>query len=212
MLLTQLPTSGIDMPTDPTSILYDHYKDTCSIIGEAVKRRDRAMLLVVIAVGFFALQTIFPSAANHAVTDYLSFQFGLTLQINLSVIGNIVWLLVLLFTLRYFQTAVFVERQYSYLHRLEDKFNTTVGQSLITREGKSYLAEYPWFSDWMWILYAIVFPAMLFLVASLKIVGEWIHSADNGNSFSLFFNTGVFLLLAISVGLYVGMLHFGKKK
>lgn len=200
------------MPADIISILYDHYKDTCSIIGEAVKRRDRAMLFVIVAAGFFAFQTIFPSAADHAVTDYLSFKFGLTLQVNLSIIGNIVWLLVLLFTLRYFQTAVFVERQYAYLHQLEDKLNSAIGQDLVTREGKSYLSAYPWFSDWMWTLYTIIFPALLFFVTCVKISNEWLRASGDGSSFGLLFNTGLFLLLTVSIALYVGMLHLRKKK
>lgn len=199
------------MPTDSASILYDHYKDTCSIIGEAVKRRDRAMLFVIISAAFFAFQTIFPSAADHAVTDYLSFKFGLTLQVNLSVIGNVVWVLVLLFTLRYFQTAVFVERQYAYLHQLEDRLNKILGQSLITREGKFYLTGYPWFSDWMWALYTMILPASLFFVTCVKITGESLGASGNGHTFGLFVNTGIFVLLAISIGLYVGMVHIKKK-
>lgn len=196
---------------DPVSILYDHYKDTCSIIGEAVKRRDRAMLLVIIAAGFFAFQTIFPSAADLAVTDYLNFKFGLTLGINLSIIGNVVWVLIFLFTLRYFQTAVFVERQYAYLHQLEEKLNTAIGQNLITREGKSYLDNYPWFSDWMWMIYTIILPAILFLVTCVKITAEWLISSSEGYTFELLFNTAIFVLLTVSIFLYVGMLHFKKK-
>lgn len=196
---------------DHLSILYDHYKDTCSIIGEAVKRRDRAMLLVIIAAGFFAFQTIFPSAADLAITDYLNFKFGLTLGINLSIIGNVVWVLILLFTLRYFQTAVFVERQYAYLHQLEEKLNTAIGQNLITREGKSYLDNYPWFSDWMWMIYTIILPALLFFVTCVKIAAEWLISSSGDYTFGLFFNTAIFILLAVSIGLYVGMLHLKKK-
>lgn len=200
------------MPADLVAVLYDHYKETCSIIGEAVKRRDRAMLFVIVAAGFFAFQTIFPSAADLAVTDYLNFKFGLTLQIDLSVIGNVVWLMVLLFTLRYLQTAVFVERQYAYLHKLEDKLNAAVGQDIVTREGKSYLAAYPWFSDWMWILYTIVFPLLLLLVTCTKITGEWLHVPASGGSFSLFFDSLIFVLLFVTTGLYLGMLHFKSKK
>lgn len=196
---------------DTTSILYDHYKDTCAIIGEAIKRRDRALLFVIVAVAFFAFQTIFPSTADLAVADYLNFKFGLTLGINLSVIGNVVWTLILLFTVRYFQTAVFVERQYTYLHQLEDKLNNAIGQNLITREGKSYLANYPWFSDWMWMIYTIILPALLFFVTCVKIVAEWLISLGEDYTFGLFFNTGIFVLVAISTGLYVGMLHFKKK-
>lgn len=196
---------------DHLSILYDHYKDTCSIIGEAVKRRDRAMLLVIIAAGFFAFQTIFPSAADLAITDYLNFKFGLTLGINLSIIGNVVWVLILLFTLRYFQTAVFVERQYAYLHQLEEKLNTAIGQNLITREGKSYLDNYPWFSDWMWMIYTIILPALLFFVTCVKMTAEWLMISGEGFTFGLLINTGIFVLLAVSIGLYVGMMHFKKK-
>ncbi len=196
---------------DSVSILYDHYKDTCAIIGEAVKRRDRAMLLVIITAAFFAFQTIFPSAADLAITDYLSFKFGLTLGINLSIIGNVVWVLILLFTLRYFQTAVFVERQYTYLHQLEDKLNVAIGQNLITREGKSYLADYPRFSDWMWMIYTIILPILLFFVTCVKITAEWPISSSGDYTFGLFFNTAIFILLVISVGLYVGMLHLKKK-
>lgn len=199
------------MSTDPTSILYDHYKDTCSIIGDAVKRRDRAMLFVIIAAGFFAFQTIFPSAADHAVTDYLSFKFGLTLQVNLSVIGNVVWILVLLFTLRYFQTAVFVERQYAYLHQLENKLNKSIGQEVVTREGKSYLAAYPWFSDWMWALYTIILPTSLFFFTCIKITEEWVSTSDAKATFGLLVDTGIFILLVVSIGLYLGMMHFKKK-
>lgn len=200
------------MPSDPASILYDHYKDTCAIIGEAVKRRERAMLLAIVALGFFAFQTIFPGAADHAVTDYLSFKFGLTLQVHLSVIGNVVWLLVLLFTLRYFQTAVFVERQYAYLHQLEDKINAAVGQDVITREGKSYLADYPWFSDWMWILYTVIFPLLLFFVSTIKISSEWIFTGAGGASFGLLVNSILYMLLVVSVVLYMAVLHFKKTK
>lgn len=200
------------MLSDSVAILYDHYKETCALIGESVKRRDRVMFFVVIAVGFFAFQTIFPSAADHAVTDFLNFKFGLTLQIDLSIIGNIVWLSVLLFALRYFQTAVFVERQYDYIHDVEDKFNKAVGLDLITREGKAYLNKYPKFSDWMWMLYTIVFPTLLLVVTSIKVVSEWLRLPASGFSFGLLFNTLIFVLLFVSITLYLAMLHWKKAK
>lgn len=200
------------MSIDSTSILYDHYKDSCSLVGEAVKRRDRAMLFAVAALGFFAFQTIFPSVADMAVTDYLSFKFGLALQIDLSIIGNIVWLLVLIFALRYFQTAVFVERQYAYLHQLEEKLNITIGQDIVIREGKSYLADYPWFSQWMAILYTIVFPVMLFIVTCAKIVDEWMRIWKGEFNPGLLFNTVMFLALSISIALYAATVHFKKTK
>lgn len=199
------------MATNQTSIIYDHYKDTCSVIGDAVRRRDRTMLFVIIALGFFAFHAISPSTTDIAITEYLSFKFGLTTIFDLSVLGNVVWVLVLLFSLRYFQTSVFVERQYAYIHQLEDKVNKSLGEETITREGKSYLSDYPWFSDWMWVIYTIILPILLFIVSLVKIVNEWVVACGRGYTFGLYFNTGIFLLLIISIALYLGMLHTKKK-
>jgi len=200
------------MSSDLTSILYDHYKDTCSIVSKAVGRRDRAMLFTIATTGFFAFQTIFPGAADVLVSELIKSKFDQAFKIDLSIIGNVVWVLILLFALRYFQTAAFVERQYDYLHQLEDKLNQVVGEEVVTREGKAYLAKYPMFADWMWALYTIILPLLLLFVTTAKIIGEWLGVAEAGFSFGLAFDTFVFLLLGISILLYLAMLHLKGKK
>ncbi len=194
------------------TILYDHYKDTCSTIGQAVKRRDRLMVFVVLALGFFAFQSIFPTASNTAVNDFLNFKFGLTHGLDLAVVGNVVWFLLLIFTLRYFQVAVFVERQYDYIHKVEDQLNAEFGKELVTREGKSYLGKYPVFSDWMWMLYTIIFPLLLLVVATVKIIGEFAHVCNTGWTFGLALNGIAFVLLTLSVVLYMIMIHSKSRK
>ncbi len=198
------------MHSEIISTLYDHYKDTCSIISDAIRRRDRLMIFVIIALGFFAFQTLFPDTSNHLINDFLSFKFGLTLKLELPIIGSVIWFLILLFTIRYFQVAIFVERQYEYIHKLEDKLNKHLKDDLITREGKTYLFKYPWFSDWMWFIYTLVFPLILLLVSSVKIANEW-ESLEYKLSFSLFLNSLVFVLLLVSIVLYLIMLHFRKR-
>ncbi len=192
---------------DRTSILYDHYKDTCSIMREGVKRRDRLMLFVILTLGFFAFQTIFPVASNTAVNDFLNFKFGLNFKLDFPIVGNIVWFLLLIFTLRYFQVAVFVERQYDYIHHIEEKLNQETKEDVITREGRSYLYKYPAFSDWMWALYTIVFPALLFVVSAVKIFGELGSTYTSGWSLNLLLDVVAFILLTISIALYLIMLH-----
>ena len=198
------------LDTNISSILYDHYKETCSIVGEAIKNRHRLMVFVLVILGFFAFQSIFPSASNTAVKDFLNFKFGLSSGIDLSVIGNFVWFLLLIFSLRYFQIAVFVERQQTYLHKVENELNKKLGEEIITREGKSYLSNYPGFSNWMWALYTIIFPLLLLLIAIAKIYGELKNVCVMGWSASLLLDTTAFVLLAPSVVLYLLMLH--KKK
>ena len=195
------------MSDKPISILYDHYKDTCTTISEAIKRRDRLMLFVILALGFFAFQTIFPIASDTAVNDFLSFKFGLTLRLELSVVGNVVWFLLLIFTLRYFQVAVFVERQYKYLHKTEDQLNKEFGEEIVTREGKSYLDKYPLFSDWMWMLYTIIFPLLLLAITTVKIITELRCVCISAWSSGLILDASAFSLLAISIILYLTTLH-----
>ncbi len=188
-------------------IIHDHYKDTCLSISEAIKRRDRLMLFVILTLGFFAFQTIFPTISNTVVNDFLNFKFGLTLKLNLAVVGNIVWFLLLIFTMRYFQVAVFVERQYAYIHQLEEKLNKVMGEELITREGKSYYHRYPIFSDWMWLLYTVIFPILLLVIGTAKIILELKNILSTGWSFGLVLNVTAFILLAVSIILYIVVIH-----
>lgn len=189
------------------SLVHDHYKDTCSIISDAVKRRDRLMLFVILVLAFFALHTIFPTVSDTAVHDFLNFKFGLDLKLDLSIIGNVVWFLLLIFTVRYFQVAAFIERQYCYIHQVEDELNRILGEKLITREGASYLHKYPAFSNWMWFLYTIVFPALLLFISTGKIMSELIHAYKTTWSIGLLLNCTAFILLAVSIVLYLFMIH-----
>lgn len=195
------------MPDKPITILYDHYKDTCSIIRDAIKKRDRLMFSVVLVLAFFTFQAIFPTVSDTVVNDFLNFKFGLTLKLNLLIIGNMVWFLLLIFALRYFQVAVFIERQYFYIHSIEERLNKEVGENVITRESKSYLQNYPLFSDWMWILYTIIFPSLLFLISAAKIISEFRNIYVDGLSYGILLNIVAFILLAVSITLYMIMLH-----
>jgi hypothetical protein len=194
------------MSNDAVTILYDHYKDSCTITGAAVKRRDRLMIFVIVAIGLFSLQALSPSKSSQVVSQLLNSKLGLTIQLNLALLGDLVWFSLLLFTLRYFQTQVFIERQYSYLHQIEEKLNKELGDEIVTREGKGYLFKYPAFSNWISILYTIAFPMLLLIVTSAKIIGEWII-ATSYRSLDLLASTLIFVLLVISTVLYLIVIH-----
>lgn len=191
-----------------SEILYDHYKDTCSITSEAAKRRDRLLIYVVIALGILAIQGVIPEISDRAINEFLSFKFGFITTVDLSVLGSGVWFLLLLFILRYFQVSIFVERQYPYLHQLEER----IENGILSREGKGYLNSYPIFSNWMWLLYTVIFPTLLLSVTSGKIVSEVKDACLSGWSAGAKFNVLVFILILISVTLYLYSLHFGKSR
>jgi hypothetical protein len=191
-----------------SEILYDHYKETCNITAEVIKRRDRLLIYVVLTLALLVIQGILPEVSVSALNNILNHQFGITTSIDLSIIGSAVWFLLLLFILRYCQTSIFVERQYTYLHELEDR----IENGLISREGKSYLSNYPIFSDWMWLLYTVIFPALLLLIVLVKAGSEITFACFNGWSFTTSFNLVISVLILVSVSLYLFSLHSKKKK
>lgn len=193
-------------------ILYDHYKETHSIISEAIKRRDRLMLFVVLTLGFFAFQAVYPTDSDGVINQFLNFKFGLTYQFDLSKIETVIWFLLLIFTLRYFQVAVFIERQYKYIHRLEEDMNKKFREELITREGKSYLHRYPRYTDWIWMLYTVIFPVLLFVVSAVRMITEMSRVCKIGVSLSFALKSTAFALLSVSIVLYMVMIHKRDKK
>jgi hypothetical protein len=64
--------------------------------------------------------------------------------------------------LRYCQTSVLVNRQYPYLHTLEEAISPQLGGGdLYQREGTVYLREYPLLLDVAWFAYIILFPLIV---------------------------------------------------
>ena len=76
--------------------------------------------------------------------------------------------------MKHFQIVVLIERQYAYLHKLENELTIHFSSGIpFTREGKSYLTHYPKLSDWADILYVWVFPVLLLFFVSVKAVMEF---------------------------------------
>ncbi len=198
---------------DSVEILYDHYKDTCNGIGEAIRRRERLMLWVIGMLGLFAFQTAFPAATSTALSEFLVFKFGIPLEVDLSVIGTVIWFALLMFTVRYFQTVVLVERRTAYVQQAEKFLNKKLDGEFITREGKAYETGYPMFSTWTWILYTIVFPALLLLVSTVKIICDWASIGFTcPPSIYLVLNSVAYGLMTVSIVLYLLMVHAPAKK
>jgi len=192
-------------------VLYDHYKDTCNGITDLVKKRDYIMVYIVVAITIFSFQILSPTLSNQMINDIAGFKFGLKFDLNLKIIGSITWLVLLLFVIRYFQIAVFIERRYKYMHQLEDNLNKYIGRDIIVREGKHYLNKYPWFLTWLWLLYTLMFPLLLYILIYCKITNEWNTSYSHIGA-SLLIDTLFFFVITVSIILYLIMLHLGRDK
>lgn len=189
-------------------ILNDHYKDTFAQLIEYRKLRDRLFAFILLTVILLLFQLYSPNEAETTIGEFLVKKLEIQTPINVSFIGNVIWFVLLGFVMRYFQTATFIERQYGYIHDLEEQLADFFQGKAFTREGKSYLANYPLFSDWAHFLYTIAFPLLLMAVVIAKIINEIVYAG--GVSVSLAFNIAVALSILISTGLHLRSFHFHK--
>ena len=141
-------------------ILHDHYKETFARMRETEALRDRLFLWVIGLFALLSLEIGYPAAVG-GVLGTLNVAGGeLNLQaLPLPALLNATWVLTLAIGLRYCQTAVFVNRQYPYLHGLEEAISPLVGGGdLYHREGRVYLRGYPLLLNLAWIAYGVIFP------------------------------------------------------
>ena len=161
-------------------------------------------LLVILAL--FSLQVSSADLVNSAISGYVNKQLDVSISKNSNLFGAMIWLLLFGFSTRYYQTVVQIERQYEYIHHLEKIISQKyVGTRAFTREGESYLHDYPIFSNWVSLLYALAFPLIILLCIIIRIHGELENYATLGSSLALCFAS--YLLVGTTTILYIGKLH-----
>ncbi len=156
-------------------ILHDHYRESFSYIRERERERDRLFLILIALFALLALEIQYPINFRGAVGDLTI--LGVKLNVGalpLPAFLTATWATVLVITLRYCQASTNVERQYRYLHALEDKISAELGDDeLYRREGRAYKSGYPLFSWWAWRFYVVVLPAIAIIATGALIYQEW---------------------------------------
>ncbi len=163
------------MTDESLDILNDHYKDSFSHIRERETLRDRLFLVLIGLFGLLAFEIQFPANFG-GVFGKLSVA-GAELNLSnlpLPALLAASWVVTLATGLRYCQASITIERQYAYLHTLEDKISRDLGdEDIYRREGRSYEQNYLLFSEWAWFCYVILFPIIVVLATTVLIVVEW---------------------------------------
>lgn len=156
------------MTTDKQlEVLHDHYKETFARLREVEQNRDRLFLWVILLFALLSLEIGYPAAVGGSLGK-LSIAGGeLNLQnLPLPALLTATWVFTLDIALRYCRATVWINRQYPYLHMLEDNISPEVGgNDLYRREGEVYLREYPLLLDVTWIAYGFLFPIIVILAA-----------------------------------------------
>jgi hypothetical protein len=186
--------------------LCSHYKDTYEIHLATIKQRDVLFYGVLVILTLFSLQITSPELVNTTLSNYTNKQLDINIGKYSNSFGTLFWFLLFGFSTRYYQIVIQIERQYDYIYHLEEVINYKYPQTRVfTREGVSYLNEYPIFSNWVWLLYTLIFPLLILVIIVLRIYTE----ISNYGIFESFLILGfiAYLLIGTSTILYIVYLH-----
>lgn len=191
------------------TILNDHYKETVADFKKTGKSRDGNFLAMLILVGVMAFQFVSPSHSQSVLTQIAHEKLGVDAALSVNFLGSLVWFALLYVAIRYFQAVINLEKQYNYSHDLEEQLSKHYDGKAFTREGKTYLKDYPIFSDWVHIVYRTIFPILLLIVVTVKILGEWL--AATRSAIPLALDSVLYVALLITIVLYMYSLYKAEK-
>jgi hypothetical protein len=192
------------MDLEKLVVLHDHYRDTCGVMRSQRAARDRYFYFVItlLAIVLFDLAT--PAGFANVISDVLRSRLQLSSAPNLEYVRTLLWFLLLGLTVRYCQTALGVERQYTYIHELEKLLSEQV-PGAFRREGEAYLTEYPLFLSWAHYLYTLILPLLL-----CGTVVVWMYRQIPGRPpwpFVVWFDCAVTVAIVASVAMYLHAFH-----
>lgn len=190
-------------------VLNDHYKETVAEFKKTGKSRDINFLIVLVLLGVMAFQFVSPDQSQSILTKVINSRLGTDATLSVSLLGSLIWAAILFAAIRYFQAVINIEKQYNYSHDLEQLLSKSYGGKVFTREGKSYLKDYPVFSKWVHFIYRTLFPLLLFGIVAVKVGGEWL--ATNTSWLPLVLDSIIYGALVVSIILYMYSLRKTEK-
>jgi len=130
--------------------------------------------------------------------------YNIDISNQINIIQNLLWFVLLYFTMRYYQSNIYIERQYKYIHKLEEDISKLSGIEFY-RESKSYLTYYPLVLDFVHILYTWIFPLLFEVVIIARIIMEYLSYSYI--KVSLIIDFAIFLCCFVLTVLYIVAIH-----
>lgn len=199
----------MNMNDNKLSILAEHYKNTFDFQKENLLRRDKLFFLILclLVLKLFIIYT--PNDAFILISQFIQEKLSLKSEINLLFVQSVIWFSLLALVIKYFQSVIFIERQYNYIHKIEALLSQEYENKTFTREGISYLKDYPKFLNWASFLYTILFPIILLVISTLKIFSEF--NIFGFKELLIWFNLFIYIILLIAIVLCQFELHLKNK-
>lgn len=194
---------------DKCQILYDHYKESNELSQQAKKQRSSYFCGICILEIFNLVFLLYPYEVVTALTGWLDEQYSIVFPLAIPVIQGIIWVLIIYFTVIYFQKNIYIERQYEYLSILETEITQQTGLKCFKRESENYNQNYPLVLTVIDKFYKLGIPIAIIIINSVKIVFEYIHNANWGITI---FDSACYIFAFILTILYIKMINFHKEK
>lgn len=180
-------------------ILYDHYKESCELARKNEKRRDNLFIIVCVLIGLLFLFSYDKNSVIGLIQSWIKTNYDYDLTFSSNIIQAILWIVLFIFTLHYLGLNINLDRSYNYIHKLENEINAEIFRETITREGTSYLNNYPILNNITYISYRIILPIIYYFIILIKLKLEYI--AQGGINFFVLFQIilGIFCIILIIV-------------
>lgn len=175
------------------NIIYDHYKDTYNIQRENEKTRNRLFVILCFCILLLMLMIVYPDNIYTNIKEIFLEKIGVNIEFELSLLEIFVWFIILYLTVRYYQINANIEKNYKYIHTVENKLEKKY-KLPIYREGRNYLEQYPMFLQFSYVFYKYTFPLLFNLCIFIKVI----YNIINKLSLPLFIIT-----TAISICLFI---------
>lgn len=178
--------------------LYDHYKDSCAKRESAQTDRNKFFLASLVCVTGLAIFVILPDLVVQAVLSWLQIETTTDINTLISIFQSLNWAVLAYVLIRYVQASIQVERAYIYESQLEDRLD-------ITREGNSYLNNYPVALDFIDFFYKKIYPLALIIGVFTKSILEW--QSPNYGTIPYLVDSALALFIIALMVLYMAFLH-----
>lgn len=187
-----------------TELLYDHYKETvkASIVMQTSRNRLFIYVCIIELLNFIML--LFPEIVSQALSAYLEQSYHIAIGAITSLLPTAIWIVALYVIVRYYQSMIYIERQYKYIGILEANLSERSQLECIERESSAYLADYPIALDMIHIFYTWVIPGSLVILNFIKIILEWKTYMCIGTTLM---DTAICLFIALLSAFYLDCIH-----
>ncbi len=157
---------------DNKEVLYNHYIETCSNAKNNEEKRNKLFIAIGVIIGVLIMFSTQENSTMIIIQQVLDEKYGCDLLFSSSIIQTVLSFILLFCTLRYCTINISLDKEYEYIHSLEENINKEFKQNIINREGEMYLNHYPLVQNMMYYIYKCVMPILYIFIITIKVVND----------------------------------------